>query len=796
MAASRARVDALPKRRWIPAVAAAIALAIASPASATNLTPTDNPLPGSRFQGADGNQDDAPGLSDWQGLQAAGRVQHSPDPNAQDSAFKDGSKEDEPGEWGLTTETDGVQPAKDNILDAWSSVDQPGADTFLYLGFSREEAEGTTFLTFELNQDARLWNNGRASIPCRRTGDVQVSYEPHGHDVAVVIRRWTTTKADTATGCAREGSLDDFAGMTANVDAQGALNAITITSRLPGSYVGTVAPELFGEASLNLASLVEKAFGDDCLNFASIWMHSRSSDSESSNLQDYVAPQPLAVRTCTASGTKFFDSNANGARDPGEPGIPRFLIWADYDNDGVHDAGEPFSVSDDQGEYVIYDIRPPHGTYMLREKLLPRRTATTPVATDWLCSYPNATTGGGTADAPDGPFGCAWGPIDVKATPNVQGRDFGNWFPARLTVRKEIEPADDPGRFDLLVNGNVVLPAAGDGASITISLPPGTYDVSERPADGTDPAAYRSTVECRRDVTRIGQRRSSVVFEDLPLSAGQQASCTFRNIRPGSPAIAIRKTGPALATAGDTLRYALLVTNPGDVPFPAGAVKVTDAACDGPPQLVSKAGASGPDATPGTLDPGDAWIYHCSKATSSGGTGCEPTRVDNTAVVTGTADSTTVTDDDGISTILLCPTRPTPPIEPVNPPGPEGPASPNVPGPVQPTGPSPPNAGDAAVAGIKFRQATRGCIRNRVPRVDFQGTRIAGVRVYINAQLKRRLTVQTLQRRVTPRVTLRPGRYRVTARVTFQSGSGTAPLTLSGTVRICAAAATPPRFTG
>jgi hypothetical protein len=45
-------------------------------------------------------------------------------------------------------------------------------------------------------------------------------------------------------------------------------------------------------------------------------------------------------------------------------------------------------------------------------------------------------------------------------------------------------------------------------------------------------------------------------------------------------------------------------------------------------------------------------------------------------------------------------------------------------------------------------------------------------------------------------VTLRPGRYRVTARVTFQSGSGTAPLTLSGTVRICAAAATPPRFTG
>ena len=31
------------------------------------------------------------------------------------------------------------------------------------------------FLTFERNRDARLWDNGRARIPCRTTGDLLVS---------------------------------------------------------------------------------------------------------------------------------------------------------------------------------------------------------------------------------------------------------------------------------------------------------------------------------------------------------------------------------------------------------------------------------------------------------------------------------------------------------------------------------------------------------------------------------------------------------------------------------------------
>ena len=60
-----------------------------------------------------------------------------------------------------------------------------------------------------------------------------------------------------------------------------------------------------------------------------------------SQLQDYIAPVPLIARSCSASGTKFHDLDADGVRDAGEPGLPGFRIWADYDHDGVRDAGEP-----------------------------------------------------------------------------------------------------------------------------------------------------------------------------------------------------------------------------------------------------------------------------------------------------------------------------------------------------------------------------------------------------------------------------------------------------------------------
>jgi hypothetical protein len=763
-------------------LALAFSVLATTAAFAEVVPPSVNPLPGSPFQGADGNQDDAPEGIDWQALQAAGRVHHSPDPNAQDSAFVGGSKENVPLNqegtlWDFTTEAGGVDPPKNNILDVWSTFDPQGPNAFLYLAFTRQGIVGTTFATFELNHDSRLWNNGQADIPCRRDGDVLVSYEGSGNDVNVSIWRWETLTY-AATGCAATGRLRGGVDFEPNVDVQGGINNGGIVSYLPGFYGGTIPFRAFGEASLNIGKLLGEWFDDPCFSFGSFWMHSRSSTSALANLQDYVAPQALTVRTCAASGTKFHDRNANGRRDEGEPGLPRWTIWADYNDDGIRDADEPFGITDSEGQYVINDIRPPGGTYRLREAL-PTSAARRRAARAFVrCSYP-------TTSAPGGMFPCAWGPISTAETTYARGRDFGNYRSAQLVVRKELEPSGDPGRFDLLVNGRVVVTAAGDGASRMLAVGPGVYTVSEAAVAGTNPVDYRSTVECKRG-TRRKQLRAGGVYERLTLSSGERVVCTFRNVRNGAPAIAIDKTGPATAVAGETLRYTLYVTNPGYVPFPAASVRVTDPNCDDPPELVGKGG----DTTQSTLDPGDTWTYGCSRKTTAAAD-CTSSVVPNTAAVTGAAGGVSVSDEVSIGTSLTCP--PTPPTP--QPPAPQ-PQPPAPPSPLVPPGPKPPNAGDAARAGILFRQATRGCIRGRVPRLSFQGTRIARVQVFVNGNLRRRLTVQTLQRRVTPRVTLPPGSYRLAVRVTFQRGTGSPPVTFMRRIRICAAKAARPPFTG
>jgi hypothetical protein len=223
--------------------------------------------------------------------------------------------------------------------------------------------------------------------------------------------------------------------------------------------------------------------------------------------------------------------------------------------------------------------------------------------------------------------------------------------------------------------------------------------------------------------------------------------------------------------------------------LPIEEVEVTDPACDDSPELVDQEDDSGTDASPGTLDPGDIWTYSCSNRTDSPGEDCEPTRVDNTGTVTGSAGGTPVDDNDEISTILFCPDQPTPPSPlPIGPPDGGGTREPGA---VSPPGLPPPTAGVAGRASAVFLRAIRRCII-RIPRVPMRGLHIRRVRVYVNGRLQRRVTVPLLRRRARPVTTLPPGTYRIAVRVDFQPGTGTNPVTLRGTLRVCQRAAPPP----
>jgi hypothetical protein len=790
---------------WRAVAAAAIALTCtawwSTDARAVDLPSTTNPLPGSTFQGADGNQlipAPPPALTDWATLAGQPGLVSVADANDPDTQFSGGDKEDAPGSWDIVSPGP-VSPEQANIQHAWSFVEEAGSppNVFLYAALLREKAAGSSFLAVELNHVAGLWNNGHSDIPCRTTGDLQVVFDVHGNTASATVERWTTATADAGTGCARTGSFADATGLTANVDVQAAWNASTIANVLPGGG-RTIDSELFGETALNLSRVLD-VFGG-CSSYGSVWMHSRASESEESAMKDFVAPSKLAARTCTASGTKFDDLNANGVRDPGEPGLKNFVIFADYDHDGVLDAAEPRTTTDGDGHYRIEGITRP---YDLREKLIEN-----PSSSGWRCSFPLMTF-----PVPL-PFPCGYAGLDPTLEPNVAGKDFLNFLPARLTVHKELSPADDPGRFELHVTGDGVDQTSGpvgNGGALTLTgLRPGDYRVSETAAPGTDQADYSSTLSCA-SVTR------SAPSETVTLASGDDVECVFGNVRNGSPGIKIVKRGPTEAEHGALLRYRLRVTNIGDVPFRASRVKVTDPTCDAtPPHLVAKRRGGGPDPTPRTLDqagggePSDAWIYRCSRQTlPTEDLECDQAMVVNRATVTGTVAGADFTSAGRWPTLLTCPdgppvTPPDPNPEPEPEPTPGGGDRPVPPVPPDPPGAEPPGAVEeadsvpsVAVRGRLGTSMSRACVTRRV-RVRIVSTRPRQITVSVDRRPMKRIRPIPLSGQYLVTIPVRrlgPGRHRLSVRAVYELGSGSAPVTVTRRLVVCARAA-PPKFTG
>ena len=78
---------------------------------------------------------------------------------------------------------------------------------------------------------------------------------------------------------------------------------------------------------------------------------------------------PCARRTTFTMPVGVADSDADGVRDPGEPGLGGVTVYVDLDNDAVFDSGEPSAVTDPTGNYTISTATLADGTYTLREVL-------------------------------------------------------------------------------------------------------------------------------------------------------------------------------------------------------------------------------------------------------------------------------------------------------------------------------------------------------------------------------------------------------------------------------------------
>jgi hypothetical protein len=290
---------------------------------------TTRSLPGSNFDGGDGNQADGSGF-DWQGLYQqylAGEAVFGhtmdfagPSIDEADDQFTSGSKELDPGDWQLRKA--GAPPAKDNIFDIYRGFEHAeGGDAFLYLAFVREDGfPADSSVTLELNQRPGLWtNNQNEQVPCRTDGDLLVTFQVSGNVVQIEIDKWVSDM-HASNGCALTGDLQPLPASDYAQNVEAAFNSGSIQNYLPGHTAigGSLDAGRFGETAINLTNVLD-GLNVSCENttFTSAWAHSRASDELTSEMKDYVAPQQFIVNPCKASPA--LSSTTASRAKPGTP---------------------------------------------------------------------------------------------------------------------------------------------------------------------------------------------------------------------------------------------------------------------------------------------------------------------------------------------------------------------------------------------------------------------------------------------------------------------------------------------
>ncbi len=101
---------------------------------------------------------------------------------------------------------------------------------------------------------------------------------------------------------------------------------------------------------------------------------------------------------------------------------------------------------------------------------------------------------------------------------------------AKIKVKKSLAPTNDEGRFDLYVGETKYASEVGDGGTTGwVTVPTGTYGVSEQGSEGTDLNDYVTTNQCGSYRNGVWGEGTSV--EDLVLTKDAKITCTFYNER-------------------------------------------------------------------------------------------------------------------------------------------------------------------------------------------------------------------------------------------------------------------------
>jgi hypothetical protein len=274
------------------AAVAAVAggLATLTPASASH---PEASLPGSNFEiDVDANlrlDNPAPSI-DWASVTET-RATDKPTGGTDDS-YQGGVKEDTtcPGE------TTGSIPNNKSDLRTFHVYREPGTGShpgYLNLAWSRvTDPTGTTLMDFEFNQSSTNCTTGPNKV--RTVGDrlIEYSIDQGGARADITGRTWN----GSAWGTPQD--LDQpSATCGGNPCAGGTINSSSIPAAESDGIIssGSLAARTFGEAQLDLRLIFQ---ANKCSSFGSAMLKSRSSDSFTSQLKDFIRPVGINLTNC------------------------------------------------------------------------------------------------------------------------------------------------------------------------------------------------------------------------------------------------------------------------------------------------------------------------------------------------------------------------------------------------------------------------------------------------------------------------------------------------------------------
>lgn len=373
---------------------------------------------------------------DWAGVSET----RQPDlaTGSSDDSFGNGTKEDT----AVPSVIDGSIPNNKSDLKNFGVYFEDSAQgRFLHLFWHRvQEPSGTTNMDFEFNRSSTLSANG--VTPERTAGDVLIQYDLSQGGVNPVLSLSTWVTSGSASQCEASNKLPCWSSKDPLTgDAVGSINTSAIAAAASDG-LGNVSARTFGEATIDFDALVP---GAGCNAFAYAYLKSRSSDSFTAAVKDFIAPVNPGLNTCGALKIhKTRDHYAASTHPSAHTGV-QFAVT----RGGVPLAGSPFTT-DANGDICISGLE--QGTYRVTETVPTGYTVSTANPQDVAVnSVGDCTSGAATANFHNEPRTN----IAVSATSQVTGGTAST--------------------ISCTNGGGSVLTPSGTASLSTLNLAPGTY---------------------------------------------------------------------------------------------------------------------------------------------------------------------------------------------------------------------------------------------------------------------------------------------------------------------------------